>query len=266
VVLKKINLAFIGCGAMCKQIISSIIKDMNNKFNIEFILDNHLDEAKTFCDDLNISPHISNDFNNLIKSEHIDLVIETASVQSVKDYSLKIVEKFDLMIASVGALSDDNLYNKLLEKSSFHGSKLLIPHGAIGGLDAISAVKEMINNISITTTKSPQSLKGSKGFEKYEKYKFIKSKTIFDGTAKKAIELFPKNLNVAVTLSLYGIGTEKTNVVLIVDPKLETNNHSIFVEGDFGQMKFDFSLNQSPTNPKTSALAALSLIKGLKDY
>ncbi len=264
--MKKINLAFIGCGAMCNQIILSIIKDMNNKFNIEFILDNHLDETKSFCDDLNIHPCISNDFKNLIDLEDIDLVIETASVQSVKDYSLQIIQKFDLMIASVGALADENLYNKLLKKSSLYGSKLLIPHGAIGGLDAISAVKGMTSNIVITTTKSPKSLKGSKGFEKYENHNFTQCETIFKGTAKEAIELFPKNLNVAVTLSLYGIGADKTNVVLVVDPKLKTNNHSILAEGDFGEMKFDFSLNQSSTNPKTSALAALSIIKELKDY
>ena len=103
-------------------------------------------------------------------------------------------------------------------------------------------------------------------FKKYENYNFNTSKVIFEGSAKNAIDLFPKNLNVAVTLSLYGIGTEKTNVELVVDPEIKTNKHTIYLEGDFGEMNFDFSLNQSPTNPKTSSLASLSIIKSLKDY
>jgi len=264
--LKKINLAFIGCGAICTQIIQYLNENLPNKFDIKIIIDNNINRTKKKCDNWNIKPVISDQFTDYLVQNDIDLVIESASVNSVKNHAIEILSKSDLLIASVGALADEKFYSKLLSQSIEYNNKLIIPHGAIGGLDAIGAVKNSISFIKITTTKSPESLIGSEGFKKYENHKFENKKLIFKGSAKEAISLFPKNLNVAVTLSLYGIGAQDTNVELIVDPDIKTNKHSIYLEGDFGTMNFDFSLNQSLTNPKTSALAALSIIKSLEDY
>ena len=264
--MKKYNLVFIGCGAISTQIINHLNSYMAGKYDIKMIIDNNVDRATKICEKLNITPVITNTFDDYFDLTNIDIVVESASVNSVQNHAMDILKKSDLLIASVGALSDEKFYSDLLAESDKHNTNLIIPNGAIGGLDAISAVKDSISFIKITTTKSPESLKGAKGFKKYENYNFNTSKVIFEGSAKNAIDLFPKNLNVAVTLSLYGIGTEKTNVELVVDPEIKTNKHTIYLEGDFGEMNFDFSLNQSPTNPKTSSLASLSIIKSLKDY
>ncbi|MFL2768169.1 MAG: aspartate dehydrogenase [Dehalococcoidia bacterium] len=264
--MKKYNLVFIGCGAICTQIITYLNTHMPNKYDIKMIVDNHIERTNEICAKLNISPIITDQFDDYLNLTNIDIVVESASVNSVQNYAIDILKKSDLLIASVGALSDVKFYSDLLSESASHNNNLIIPHGAIGGLDAISAVKDSISFIKITTTKSPASLIGAKGFKEYENYNFDTAKTIFEGSAKDAIDLFPKNLNVAVTLSLYGVGTDKTNVELIVDPTIKENKHTIYLEGDFGKMNFEFSLTQSLTNPKTSALASLSIIKSLKDY
>ena len=80
-------------------------------------------------------------------------------------------------------MSDEKFYSDLLTESDKHNTNLIIPNGAIGGLDAISAVKDSISFIKITTTKSPESLKGAKGFKKYENYNFNISKVMFEGSA-----------------------------------------------------------------------------------
>ena len=240
--MKKYNLVFIGCGAICTQIITYLNTHMPNKYDIKMIVDNHIERTNEICAKLNISPIITDQFDDYLNLTNIDIVVESASVNSVQNYAIDILKKSDLLIASVGALSDVKFYSDLLSESASHNNNLIIPHGAIGGLDAI------------------------KGFKEYENYNFDTAKTIFEGSAKDAIDLFPKNLNVAVTLSLYGVGTDKTNVELIVDPTIKENKHTIYLEGDFGKMNFEFSLTQSLTNPKTSALASLSIIKSLKDY
>ena len=264
--MKKYNIAFLGCGAMGTEIIDYVVNNLDLKFNIILLMDNNLDNAEKLLTQYNISPIITDDINTLLGLDNIDLIIETASIQAVKQYAKDIVRKADIVFASVGAMSDQDFYNNLLDNALKHDNKIIIPPGAIGGLDAIDAVKDSITSIEIITTKSPGSLSGAEGFSNYENCKFISPEVIFTGTAANAIKLFPKNLNVAVTLSLFGLGPYKTNVTVIADPDVKMNCHKINLKGKFGEMTFDFKLEKSIKNPKTSALAGLSIIKILKDY
>jgi aspartate dehydrogenase len=87
---------------------------------------------------------------------------------------------------------------------------------------------------------------------------------LFEGFAREAVKKFPKNINVAATLSLAGMGFDKTRVRIIVDPQISTNIHHIFVKGDFGEMVLETRNKPFPHNPKTSYLAALSAISAVK--
>lgn len=88
---------------------------------------------------------------------------------------------------------------------------------------------------------------------------------LFDGSAFDAVEKFPKNVNVALVLAIAGIGADKTNVRVIVDPAVERNSHTIEAEGDFGRMELKIENNPMPDNPKTSLLAALSILTVLQN-
>ena len=165
--MKKYNLVFIGCGAISTQIINHLNSYMAGKYDIKMIIDNNVDRATKICEKLNITPVITNKFDDFFDLTNIDIVVESASVNSVQNHAMDILKKSDLLIASVGALSDEKFYSDLLAESDKHNTNLIIPNGAIGGLDAISAVKDSISFIKITTTKSPESLKGAKGFKKY---------------------------------------------------------------------------------------------------
>jgi len=87
---------------------------------------------------------------------------------------------------------------------------------------------------------------------------------VFDGTADKAVKKFPKNINVAATLGIGGVGLEKTRVKIIADPRASRNKHCISVVGRFGKMTIEVENTPSVTNPRTSYLAALSAIACLK--
>ena len=207
--------------------------------------------------------------SHLLSSNPIDIVVEAASQDAVRDASLSVLQnKKDLMIMSVGALLDESIYDILSDACKDFKKTIYLPSGAIAGLDGLKSVKDELESLSITTTKHPYSLKGAKFFETSEiNPDEINSLTvIFNGTAKEAVSLFPANINVAALLSLSGIGSEKTDVKIIADPNTNKNIHHIVAEGKFGKMTFTIENHPDVNNPKTSRLAILSAIETLKKY
>lgn len=198
-----------------------------------------------------------------------DLVIEAAEQEIVRRYAaLFLKAKKHLMIMSVGALADTQFRDELLNLARRLGVKIIIPSGAIGGLDAIkSANVGKLTEVCIKNIKPPQALEGAPFIVRNKiDLKSMACRTqIYDGFADEAAREFPKNLNVAVALSLAGIGPEKTRVIVIVDPQETRNIHEIIARGDFGEATFTVSGVPSPDNPKTSYLASLSVIATLRN-
>jgi aspartate dehydrogenase len=183
----------------------------------------------------------------------VGLVVEAAS-QGAVPMLLGCLPYCDVMIMSVGALANRRLLGKLQAAAKKYGRKIYLPSGAIGGLDAIASADGKIQSVLLETVKDPKSL----GREDR------KRTVIFEGSASEACRLYPKNVNVSATLSLAGIGFEKTRVRIISDPMVKRNIHSITVEAESGGMYFRFENEPFAENPKTSALAALSAISRIR--
>ncbi len=206
---------------------------------------------------------------HLLSSQPIDIVVEAASQDAVKDVALSVLQnKKDLMIMSVGALLDESIYDILSDACKDFKKTIYLPSGAIAGLDGIKSVKDELESLSITTSKHPRSLKGAKFFEtsNINLDEINSATTIFEGTAKAAVSLFPANINVAALLSLIGLGSAKTNVKIVADPNTDKNTHHIEATGKFGKMTFTIENIPDVNNPKTSRLAILSAIQTLKTY
>jgi aspartate dehydrogenase len=198
------------------------------------------------------------DFDQFIK-EDLDLVIEAATIQAVETYAARILEsKKDLLLVSVGALADADFLTELKQLCDDTNTSIYLPSGAIGGLDILKAAKSVgqLSSVSITTRKPPKAL-----LEETVDEEVI----LFEGTAKDAISKFPKNINVAIVLSLAGLGVNNTKVRIIADPYVEKNNHTIEATGSFGKMTLTVENDPMPSNPKTSYLAAISVISTLKN-
>ena len=118
----------------------------------------------------------------------------------------------------------------------------------------------------MTTTKPPKALEGAPYIVKNKiNLNTITTKTIiFEGSALEAVDAFPANINVAASLSIAGIGAEKTKVKIVADPNTGKNMHEIVVEGVFGKLTTSTENLPSPNNPKTSYLAVLSAISMVK--
>jgi aspartate dehydrogenase len=169
---------------------------------------------------------------------------------------------------SVGALLDESIFDVLTEASKEFNKQIILPSGAIAGLDAIKSVRDELDSVTLTTTKNPNSLKSAKFFETsdIDLDKIEKLTVIFEGTANDAVKLFPANINVAALLSLVGLGSQKTKVKIIADPNTDKNTHQIEAKGKFGKMNYSIQNVPDTTNPKTSRLAILSSIETLRKY
>ena len=214
--------------------------------------------------------HLFSDFDEFYNSKiysNIDIIMECASKGAIKEYGKKIIDsKKDLIVLSVGAFSDEKYLIELQNLSNLNNTKILIPTGAIAGLDSIRSVKKYLNTLTIVTTKNPKSLIGAPYFKtsKIRIDEILKETVLFEGNAVDAIELFPANVNVAVSVALAGIGLVKTQVKIVADPTLSVNKHEIVGEGTFGKIQIVVQNIPSPSNPRTSYLASLSAIECLR--
>jgi aspartate dehydrogenase len=263
--LKRIGL--LGCGAIGTQI-ALAIDSGKIPATLTHVFDDSKEKSKLLVEKLTNKPEIVEN-SHLLSSNPVDIVVEAASQDAVRDASLSVLQnKKDLMIMSVGALLDESIYDILSDACKDFKKTIYLPSGAIAGLDGIKSIKDELESLSITTTKHPRSLKGAKFFETSDiNLDEINSPTvIFEGIAKEAVSLFPTNINVAALLSLTGIGSEKTGVKIIADPNTDKNTHHVEAEGKFGKMTFTIENYPDENNPKTSRLAILSAIETLRKY
>jgi len=171
------------------------------------------------------------------------------------------------MVMSTGALIDEDLFRKISRIAKKQGRKVYVPSGAIVGLDNIkAAVVRPIEEVILVTRKPPQSFEGAPLIVKrrINLSQLDKPLLLFEGSAREAVKLFPKNVNVSASLSLAGIGPDRTKVRIIADPKAENITHEIHVKGEFGEILTRTINRPFPENPKTSYIAALSAIATLR--
>ena len=196
-----------------------------------------------------------------------DIVIECAGHDAVKDFGAYFLSKgCDFAIVSTGALSNFYVLEKLEKACLVGSSQLVIIPGAVGGVDALAAAgHDHIEEVVYTADKPPLSWLGTPAERKYDLSDIKKTTTIYEGSAREAASLYSKNANVVATIAMAGIGFDRTQVTLRADPKATGNSHHLLARGNFGELDMTTLGRSMPTNPKTSALTAFSIIRTLKN-
>lgn len=198
-----------------------------------------------------------------------DLVVESASQAAARQVApLALAAGRDVLVMSLGALADDRLWRALRKINQRTGATILLPSGALAGLEAVaSAASAGLREVSLTTRKPPRALAGSPHLQRrgFDPSKVRAPTVVFRGSARSAVRLFPANINVAAALSIAGVGFDRTRVTIIADPGAKTNEHEVVAKGDFGTLKCTVANAPFPDNPKTSYLAALSAVASVKN-
>lgn len=191
------------------------------------------------------------------------LVVEAAGRASVEPWGVAALQAgADFAVSSTSAFVDDALLTRLLALADRHGARILIPPGALGGIDALAAAARMgMHGVTHIVTKPAAAWAGTEAETLCDLHRLAAPVTFFEGTARAAADRFPRNANVAVISSLAAMGLDDTRIALVADPQARHNTHRIEASGDFGRMTVEIENHPLPDNPKSSAMTALNLVR-----
>jgi len=192
------------------------------------------------------------------------IVAEVAGQGAVTEYGEAVLRGgVDFLVISIGALADAALLARLQSAARDGKARLLLPAGAIGGVDAIAAMRVAgLKSVRYRAVKPPAGWRGSPA-EQLADLDNLKQRTVlYTGSAGEAALRYPQNANVAATLALAGLGFAGTEVELVADPDAPGNVHEIEAEGATGRLAIRLEGRPS-RNPRTSALTAPSVARAL---
>lgn len=185
-------------------------------------------------------------FEKLLTNTKMDLVVETATQQAVKDFAPIILPHADMVVFSTTAFADALFETKAMELCRRFSRKIYIPHGAILGLDGIRDGQEMLESVTITTTKKPVNL-GRSDTERT---------VLYEGPTRKACSLFPRNVNVHASVAIAGLGFDKTVSRIVADPDSAGNVHVIEIVA--AGVNFKIEICSTPVGLVTGAYTPVS--------
>ncbi len=256
------NVLLIGYGAIAQEVLKHIGADEPARITAVLVRPARLEEVRAALpDDIEVVA----DLDDLRMVP--DLAAECAGHQAVAQYGADILRRgIDLVVISIGSLSDRALYDELAQAAVDGQAKLLLPAGAVAGADALAAARVGgLTRVTYTSRKPPAAWKGTLAETEHDLATMTGETLLLEGAADEAARLYPQNANVAATIALAGAGFDQTQVRLIADPAAGGNIHQLHAEGAFGEFDIEIRGKPLPDNPKTSPLAAHSVIHAIRN-
>ena len=255
------NVLLIGHGAIAQEVLKRLDPEEPARVTAVLVRDRRLAEARgalpdaievvTALDDLRTRP---------------GLAAECAGHAGVSEHGADILRRgIDLIVISIGALADRALHERLSAAATEGGAKLLLPAGAVAGADALAAARVGgLSEVVYVSRKPPRAWKGTPAEDIVDLDRLAEETVLYDGSADEAARLYPQNANVAATIALAGAGFDGTKVRLVADPAAGGNIHRVHAEGAFGAFDIEVRGKTLPDNPKTSSLAAYSVVAAIR--
>jgi aspartate dehydrogenase len=256
-----LHVSMIGCGAIGVGVMELLKSDPEVVFDVVIVPENKVDSTLPLVHALAPQARVA----ARLDGQCPDLLIECAGHQAIEEHILPALERgIPCMVVSVGALSTPGLAERLEEAARRGKTQVQLLSGAIGAIDALSAAKiGGLDSVVYTGRKPPQAWKDTPAEALFALDELEQATVIFEGTAREAARLYPKNANVAATLSLAGLGMDHTRVRLLADPAVTENVHHVEAKGAFGGFELTMRGKPLAANPKTSALTVFSVVRAL---
>jgi aspartate dehydrogenase len=197
-----------------------------------------------------------------------DLVVEAAGRPAIDVWAEAALAAAPAMIiASTSAFCDEALMTRLMDVATRNGSRIFIPSGAIGAVDALASAAVLgLDDVTHQIVKPPIAWQGTPA-EKLLDLVGLRERTVFfSGSAREAASHYPQNANATVVTALAGVGLDRTRVEMVADPSVRINGHRITAQGAFGRLEILLENNPLATNPKSSELTALSLVRLIEHH
>lgn len=258
---KNIRVAVAGLGAIGKSLSTKLAAGVVPGVELTAVSAKNHDKAQAFVKTLAHPVEVLR-IDEL--EPYADVIVECAPAEFLGDIIGPFLKKQKkAIVLSVGAI----LFRPdLVELAKQTGGVIMVPTGALIGLDAMVAAAEgKIHSVRMITRKPPKGLEGAPYL--IENGISVEGLTeplkVFTGNAKEAAKGFPANLNVVVALALAGIGPDKTFLEIWADPTVTHNTHTITVDSD--SAKFSMTMENIPSeNPRTGRIVAQSVVAMLR--
>ncbi|MGI9221594.1 MAG: aspartate dehydrogenase [Woeseiaceae bacterium] len=199
--------------------------------------------------------------------DSLDHMVDCAGHSALRSYGPDILRRgINLTTVSIGALADSRLSEELEAAANEGNTQLFLASGAIGALDCLRAARVgELDNVTYIGRKPPIGWRGSPAESSLDLMNLTTGEHVhFEGSARDAAMQYPKNANVAAAVALSGIGFDATEVRLIADADVSENVHQVQASGEFGSFSFEIRGNSLQENPRSSALAAMSVLSSLE--
>ncbi len=196
---------------------------------------------------------------------HADIIVECAPAAIFREIAEPVIDAGKkLMPLSVGALLS---HWDLVDRAKATGAKILVPSGALLGLDAVRAASEgEFESVTMVTRKPPAGLAGAPHLidNNIDIENLTEPKMVFEGSARDGAKGFPANVNVAAALALAGPGPDNTALQIWADPTVDRNTHTIKVAASSASFEMKMLSIPTPEKPATGRIVALSVIASLR--
>ncbi len=262
-----VGIGLLGCGTMGGEIALAVANRTVKNARIVAVFDEDAAQASRLAETLDPIPTACRTVDEMLAVLGVSLVVECAAPAAVAAHGETILDEGrSLFTLSSGAFTDTALLDRLTSLAARNGCDIVVPSGALGGIDALRSVRDRLEEVTLTSTKQPAAFSGAPGFADWEDLQITEPTVLYEGPARDAVALFPANVNVAATLSIAGIGPERTIVKVVADPASPGNVHEIHARGAFGEFTFRLVNQPHVRNPRTSHLAVMSAIETLRTY
>jgi aspartate dehydrogenase len=200
-------------------------------------------------------------------AERPDLVVECAGHAAAQAHAPAVLRAgVDVVLVPIGALADPALEASLKTAAAEGGAHLILPAGAVGAIDLLSALGACGEvKVRYRGTKPPAAWAGTPAAELLDLDALKEPKVFFTGTAREAATAYPRNANVAATLALAGAGFEATEVELMADPSAPGNVHEYSVASPLANYTIRIENKPSAGNAKTSATTIYSVLREIRN-
>ncbi|WP_159997752.1 aspartate dehydrogenase [Roseomonas sp. 18066] len=262
------HLALIGAGGMAETTLQALAGRLPRRLACLTVLARPGSEAKAAAMLDRLAPAIAERHGVVtalpaLLAARPDFVAECAGHAAVRDHAEAILRAgIPLAVIAIGALADQALHDRLLAAAEAGGAPLILPPGAVGGIDALVAARlSGLEEVVYSGRKPPQAWRGTAAEALLDLDAVVEPVVFYEGSARGAARDYPQNANVAATVALAGAGFEATRVRLVADPSITRNVHEVSVRSAAADFTIRLEGRPSPANPKTSLTAGLSLAR-----
>ncbi len=254
-----LRLGLIGAGAIGAHVVDFVARELSGRVEIPAVLVRSPRPASDSGPRYLTDPAAFLDIG-------FDVVLEGAGHRAVQDHVVPLLERGTrVIVTSIGAFTDDALYERCRQAAETGGTSLTLASAGIGALDILSgAAVGGLDAVEMTVRKDPSAWYGTAAEGLYDLAAMTEPTVIFDGTAREGAATYPQNVNISAAVALAGIGLDRTRLVIVADPTIDTHVITVEARGAFGSFSFTEDVAVAEENRKTGKIVAMAVTKTVK--